>query len=85
MEIGPVSAVRPVSLGRPSPPGSEVNPDLNGVFAVELRDEQQPDDSYSPSHEAFRGLEDEEEGEPETGSASADAGEAAEGSINFFA
>lgn len=82
MELGPISAIRPISLGRPSPPGSEVNPDLNGVFAVELRDEQ-PDDSYSPSRQAARGLEDEDEGEESASTESAEP--SSDASINFFA
>ena len=61
MEIGPISAIRPASVVRPSPPGSDVNLDLAGVFAVELRD-QHADDSYTP-HQPERGVEDEEEPE----------------------
>jgi hypothetical protein len=59
MDIGPVSAVRPIPSVRPSPPDSGQNPDLTGVFATEFRN-QQHDDSYSPSRKASRGLEDEE-------------------------
>jgi hypothetical protein len=60
MDIGPVSAIRAVSAVRPSPPGSDGNPDLSGVFAAEFRG-QQRDDAYSPSRKATRGLEDEDE------------------------
>ena len=60
MEIGPVTAVRPIPSSRPSPPGSSENPDLTGVFAAEFRD-QQRDDSYSPNRKASRGLEDEDD------------------------
>ncbi len=58
MDIGPVNAIRPVQAVRPSPPGSRENPDLSGVFATEFRN-QQRDDSYSPSRNPARGLEDE--------------------------
>jgi hypothetical protein len=60
MDLGPISAIRPLSMVRSSPPGTEVNPDLAGVSAVEFRD-QQRDDSYSPSRRPERGLEDEDE------------------------
>ena len=80
MDIGPISPIRPVSMVRPSPPGSEVNPELAGVFAVEFRD-QQRDDAYSPSRQPDRGLEDEDETE-ETESASAVRPQS---SVSFFA
>ena len=60
MDIGPVNAIRPVQAVRPSPPGSSQNPDLTGVFATEFR-QQQRDDSYSPSRNPCRGLEDEDD------------------------
>ncbi|UWZ82725.1 hypothetical protein [Occallatibacter riparius] len=60
MDIGPVNAIRPVQAVRPSPPGSGNNPDLTGVFATEFR-HQQRDDSYSPSRNPSRGLEDEDD------------------------
>jgi hypothetical protein len=60
MDIGPVNAIRPVQAVRPSPPGSRDNPDLTGVFATEFR-QQQRDDSYSPSRNPSRGLEDEDD------------------------
>jgi hypothetical protein len=80
MEIGPIVAIRPVSMVRPSPSGSDSGPDLPGVFAVEFRG-QQREDSYTPSRQPDRGLEDEEE-EEEGGSASAGSAEA---SVSFFA
>jgi hypothetical protein len=88
MDIGPVSAIRPVSSVRPSPPGSDRNPDLTGVFAAEFRG-QQRDDAYSPSRKATRGLEDEDEemdseldnSEPPFASQSS----ATDSSISFFA
>ena len=55
------------------------HPDLTGVFAAEFRDEQR-DDSYSPSRQPSRGLEDENEAE-----AAESATQEGEGSINFFA
>ena len=79
MDIGPVSAIRPVPAVRPSPPGSEQNQDLTGVFAPEFRDQQQ-NDSYSPSRQPDRGLEDENT-EDETPSS---PDEAAQGNINIF-
>jgi hypothetical protein len=90
MDIGPVSAIRPVSSVRPSPPGfgNASDPDLTGVFAAEFRN-QQRDDSYSASRNASRGLEDEDDGtdselagqDPAIESRSA----ATEGSISVFA
>lgn len=79
MDIGPVSAIRPVQAVRPSPPGSEQNQDLTGIFAAEFRD-QQRDDSYSPSRQPDRGLEDENT-EDESPSSPDDP---AEGAINIF-
>ena len=58
MDIGPVNAIRPIQAVRPSPPGSGDN--LTGVFATEFRN-QQRDDSYSPSRNPSRGLEDEDD------------------------
>ena len=86
MEIGPVTAVRPIPSSRPSPPGSSENPDLTGVFAAEFRD-QQRDDSYSPNRKASRGLEDEDDDteliEPESASELQIA--ASSSAISFFA
>ena len=59
MDIGPVNAIRPILAVRPSPPGSSQNPDLTSVFATEFR-QQQRDDSYSPSRNPSRGLEEED-------------------------
>jgi hypothetical protein len=56
MEIGPISAVRPVAVIKPSP----VAPDLSRVFEVEYLG-QSGEDEYRPSNrKAARGLEDEE-------------------------
>jgi hypothetical protein len=82
MDIGPINAIRLVPAVRPSPPGlgdgSSQNPDLTGVFATEFRN-QQSDDSYSPSRNASRGLEDEDEDEEQP------AEPASSNSVNFFA
>jgi hypothetical protein len=79
MDIGPISAIRPVSMARPSPPGSDTGADLAGVFAVEFRN-QQPDDAYSPSRQPDRGLEDDDETD-ESESASALP---PDGSVSYF-
>lgn len=79
MDIGPISAIRPVSMVRPSAPGSETAADLAGVFAVEFRNQQQ-DDAYTPSRQPDRGLEDEEAEDPQ----SADI-DPPENSVSFFA
>jgi hypothetical protein len=92
MDIGPVSAIRPVPSVCPSPPGfgsaSDADPDLTGVFAAEFRN-QQRDDSYSPSRNASRGLEDEDDGTDSeiAGHEPANESRAAvsERSISFFA
>ena len=56
MEIGPISAVRPVAAIKPSP----IAPDLSRVFEVEYLG-QSGEDEYRPSNrKAARGLEDEE-------------------------
>jgi hypothetical protein len=81
MEIGPITAVRPVTMIK-SPRGA---PDLSRVFEVEYLG--QPGDEYTPANgKAERGLEDEEDAaeEPE------DAGRAAEDvphsiKVNLFA
>jgi hypothetical protein len=57
MGIGPISAIRPVSMIRPSPEG----PDLSRVVEVEHLD-QSGQDEYTPADgKARRGLEDEEQ------------------------
>jgi hypothetical protein len=67
MGIGPISAIRPVSMIRPSPEG----PDLSRVVEVEHLDQSDQDqsdrdpsgqDEYTPADgKARRGLEDEEQ------------------------
>lgn len=57
MGIGPISAVRPISMIKPSPE----DPDLTRVFEVEHMGPPE-DDEYSPaSGKPPRGLEEEEE------------------------
>jgi hypothetical protein len=57
MEIGPITAVRPI----PSIKRSPAAPDLSRVFEVEYLGES-ADDAYTPGHSnASRGLEDEED------------------------
>ena len=62
MDIGPISAIPPVTMVKSSPAA----PDLSRVFEAEYLG-QSRDDEYSPAHrKAARGLEDEdEEGELE--------------------
>jgi len=83
MEIGPITAVRPVTMIKPS----RGAPDLSRVFEVEYLG-QSGDDEYTPANgKAERGLEDEEEDAAEE---PGDAGTQAEGvlhssTVNFFA
>jgi hypothetical protein len=56
MEIGPITAVRPVTMIKPS----RGAPDLSRVFEVEYLG-QSGDDEYTPANgKAERGLEDED-------------------------
>ena len=83
MEIGPITAVRPVPMIKPS----RGAPDLSRVFEVEYLG-QSGDDEYTRANgKAARGLEDEEENIAEE---TADAGVEAEtvvpsNTVNFFA
>jgi len=57
MDLGPISAIRPVTMIRPSASA----PDLSRVFEVEYLG-QSGDDEYTPANrKASRGIEDEEE------------------------
>jgi len=57
MDIAPVSAIRPVTMVKPSPAA----PDLSRVFEAEYLG-QSPDDEYTPANrQPARGLEDEED------------------------
>jgi|HubBroStandDraft_6_1064221.scaffolds.fasta_scaffold1213157_2 hypothetical protein len=57
MDIAPISAIRPVTMVKPSPAA----PDLSRVFEVEYLG-QSRDDQYTPANKkAARGLEDEED------------------------
>jgi hypothetical protein len=58
MGIGPISAVRPVSMIKPSPE----DPDLTRVFEVEHTGPSGDDEYTSANRKPSRGLEDEEEG-----------------------
>jgi len=83
MEIGPITAVRPVPVAKPSPAA----PDLSRVFEVEYLG-QSADDDYTPANrKAARGLEDEEDeaGEdlPEAGADRAPL--TPSGRVSFFA
>lgn len=83
MEIGPITAVRPVPVVKPSPAA----PDLSRVFEVEYLG-QSADDEYTPANrKAGRGLEDEED---EAAEDLAEAGSDHEpvvpsGNVSFFA
>ncbi len=89
MEIGPVNAVRPVPMVKPS----RTDVDLTGVFAVEFR--KQPEDAtYSSNQQRVaRGLEDEaapdedlqEDPGSDTASGSSFPPVTAVGKISFFA
>lgn len=80
MEIGPVSATRPVAMVKPSP----ATPDLSRVFEVEYLG-QSKDDEYTPGSRPRRGLEDEEEAEPEPEEADLMAHGRPSGSLSLFA
>ncbi len=83
MEIGPITAVRPVPMIKPS--GG--TPDLSRVYEVEYLG-QSTDDEYTPaSGKAVRGLEDEEEdAAEETADGATEAEDASHSStVNFFA
>ena len=82
MDIGPISAIRPVTMVKPSPAA----PDLSRVFEAEYLG-QPADDEYTPGNrKASRGLEDEEE-DDELESASAEAAPfpPASNKVSFFA
>lgn len=81
VEIGPISGIRPVAMVRPG----ERSADLGKVFAAELR-HQGGDAEDSPNEKAKRGLE-EDDGEDGAGRDEeiAEAGGAADKTVNFFA
>jgi hypothetical protein len=81
MEVGPISAVRPVSPIKPSP----VAPDLSRVFEVEYLG-QSGEDEYRPSNrKAARGLEDEEEDLAEESAEAEALPPGVTTKVNFFA
>ncbi len=81
MDIGPVSAIRPVGMIRPSPAA----PDLSRVGETENRGHSGDDEYTSNDKKAARGLEDEEN---ETSAEDPDAAASRPnpaGSVSFFA
>jgi hypothetical protein len=82
MEIGPITAVRPVAMIKPS----RSAPDLSRVFEVEYLGQSGDDEYTAANRKAARGLEDEEEDLAEE-SAGAEFPEAVAPStkISFFA
>ena len=82
MGIGPISAVRPISMIKPSPE----DPDLTRVFGVEHMGPP-GDDEYSPaSGKPSRGLEDEEDaGQTPAGLDSANDADAPPSTVSLFA
>ena len=80
MDIGPVSAIRPVAMVKPSPAA----PDLSRVFEAEYLG-QPKDDEYTPGRNPSRGLEDEEETDPELEARDAHAHDRPSGSLSLFA
>jgi hypothetical protein len=56
MDIGPISAIRPVAMVKPS----RGAPDLSRVFEVEYLGQSRDDQYSSANQKAARGLEDEE-------------------------
>ena len=82
MDIGHVSAIRPVTMVKPSPAA----PDLSRVFEPEYLG-QSGDDEYTPNNrKAARGLEDEEESDiVEAGEAGLPQVLSSSGKVNIFA
>jgi len=83
MDIGPISAISPVTMVKPSP----VAPDLSRVFEVEYLG-RTPDDEYTPANrKATRGLEDEENESDADESSDAQTSSPATpfGKVSFFA
>ncbi|HEY3626539.1 MAG TPA: hypothetical protein VGL00_09650 [Terracidiphilus sp.] len=81
MDIGPISAIRPVTMIKPS----AAAPDLSRVFEVEYLG-QSSDDEYTPHRKAGRGLEDKDQ-EEEPDATEFEMSEAANfsGKVSFFA
>jgi len=80
VEIGPISGIRPVAMVKPA----ERSADLAGVFAVELR-RQGEDESYAPSQQAKRGLEEEDAEDGVGRDERAEVGGTGDRTISFFA
>jgi len=81
MDIGPVSAIRPVTLVRPSP----ATPDLPRVGETENRGHS-GDDEYTPAdRKAARGLEDEEDEAAVEEPTEAPWQPGSSGTVSFFA
>ena len=81
MDIGPVSALRPVTMIRPSPAA----PDLSRVGETENRG-RSGDDEYTPADgKPPRGLEDEEDEAAGGESSDAPVRRNPSGGISFFA
>ena len=83
MDIGPISAISPVTMVKPSP----VAPDLSRVFEVEYLGHSR-DDEYTPANrKAARGLEDEDDESEAEESSDALTGLLASpsGKVSFFA
>ena len=80
MDIGPISAIRPVTMVRPS----AAAPDLSHVYEVEYLGEP-GDDEYTPANrEAARGLEEEDEPE-ELAAQDGQPRAAGSGTVSLFA
>jgi hypothetical protein len=82
MDIGPISAIRPVTMIKPSLKA----PDLSRVFEAEYLGQSKDDEYSSDNRNPSRGLEDEED----TDAAEALANETSEGAagsgkVNFYA
>lgn len=81
MDIGPISAIRPIAPTKPF----TTAPDLSRVFEVEYLGQPEDDDYTSASRKAARGLEDEEESEEPAGTEEESAAVATGAKISFFA
>jgi len=81
MDIGPVPAIRPVTMIRPSPSA----PDLSRVAETDNRGHS-GDDEYTPAdRNASRGLEDDEELSPAEDPTEAASRPSPSGTLSFFA
>ena len=82
MDIGPISAIRPVTMIKPS----LKTPDLSRVFEAEYLGQSKDDEYSSDNRKPSRGLEDEEDTDAaETLANETSEGAEGSGKVNFYA